>query len=117
MNPELLGSLALGLRIRRHAALAGDAFAKRDVQQVAGVVVGPVVVDAREALGLAARLHADQRAAVRAAVLEGMDPAGGVARHDHRHLAEEGGDEALRLRDLGPRAEKAPRGGGKKTLL
>ena len=66
---------------------------------------------------LPARLHADQRAAVRAAVLPGVQRALGVARHHHRHVADEGGDEALRLGELGLQAQVAPRRAAQDPLL
>jgi hypothetical protein len=72
------------------------------------MIVGPVVIDADEALGLAARLHADQRAAVRAAVLPGVQRAAGVAGDDDRHVADERGDEAPGLGKLGLQAQIIP---------
>src|SRR5438445_8179004 len=81
------------------------------------MIVSPVVIDAGEAVGLAARLHGNQRAAVCAAVLEGVDRAGSVTRDYHRHLADEGGDEALRLGKLRFEAEIAPRRAVKDALL
>src|SRR6185295_15766561 len=92
----------------RHAAFAADAVAEGDIGEVAGVVVGPVVVDAAETLGGAARLHAHQRAAMRAAVLPRVQLSVRVARDDHRHVADEGGDEALRPGQLGLEAEVVP---------
>jgi len=52
---------------------AGDAAAERDGNEVALVVVDPVVVDAGEALGLAPRLHAHQRATLRSLFADTID--------------------------------------------
>jgi hypothetical protein len=66
------------------------------------------VIDAVEAIGAPASLHHDQRAAVRAAVLERVQPALRVARHHHRHVADGGGEEAAGIGQLGLEAEEAP---------
>src|SRR5581483_1922253 len=72
-------------------------------------VVRPVVVDARELLLRAsARLHADERAAVRAAVLEAAQRPAAVARDHDRHVADEGRLEVTRRRKLGVQPDEAP---------
>ena len=109
-DAQLLGRLRLRPGIGRHAALAADALAERDVGEVAGVVVGPVVIDAAEALDAAAGMHGDERAAVRAAVFERMQITLPVARHDDGHLADEGGEVAVGLGELRFEAEIVPRG-------
>src|SRR4030088_157571 len=96
------------LAIRRHAALAADAAAEGDAREFAGKVIGPVVIDADDLAGLAALLEAQERAAMRATVLEGVDRTVPVARHHHRHVA-----EVRRAKRLGPRplrlqAQKCP---------
>src|SRR4030095_624039 len=89
----------------------------RERRGVSLVVVDPVVVDADEALGPAARLHADERTAVRAAVFPGVQRPFGVARDHHRHVADEGGDETLRPGKLGLEAQVAPRRPAPDALL
>ena len=44
-----------------------------------------------------------------AAILEGAKAAIHIARHDHRHIADEGGAIIAGLRQLGFEAEEAPR--------
>ena len=91
-----------------HAALAVDAVLERHRLEVAFQVVVPGVIDAGEVAGMAAPIERDQRAAVRAAVLEGVDLVIEIARHDHRHRAHEGGAVVAGLLDLGFEAEEVP---------
>ena len=74
-DAQLPRRVLLGLAVGGHAALAGDAAAERDAGELAGEVIGPVVIDADDLLRLAALLEAEQRAAMGAAVLEGVDRA------------------------------------------
>src|ERR1700748_1635467 len=77
-----------------HAALALDAILERDAAQIALPVIGPGVVDAAEILfALAVIIETDQRAAMRATVLERIDLAVIVAGDDDRGLAHLGGAE------------------------
>ena len=78
------------VEVGRHAAVAVDAAAERDRAQVAAQVVAPGVIDALEVLHAAAVLQADQRAAMRAAVLESAKLAVLGAHHDDGHAADEG---------------------------
>ena len=91
-----------------HAALAVDAVLEGDRLQVAFQVVVPGVVDAGEVARLAAAVERDQRAAMRAAVLEGVDFVVEVARHDHRHGADEGGAIVAGLSHFGLEAKVVP---------
>src|SRR5258708_33883738 len=100
--------MLLGPAVGRHAALAGDAAAKGNAGELAGEVIGPVVVDADDLARLAALLEAQKRAAMGAAVLEGVNDAVYVARHHHRHIPEIGGAKAARRRQLGLHAKISP---------
>ena len=73
---------------RRHPPAALDALLEGDADQLAGLVVGPGVVDAGEGAGVAEALQAQLRAAVGAAVLEGVDPAVARPHDDDRHVAD-----------------------------
>ena len=88
-HAQLHGSLRLRLGIGRHAALAVDALAEGDARELALQVVGPVVVDAGDVLGVPLVFQHQQRAAMRAAVLPDAQGALEVARHHHRHVADE----------------------------
>ena len=77
-------------------------------QQVAAQVVAPGVIDALEVLRRAAVFQADQRAAMRAAVLEGAQLAVFGARDDDRHAADEGGAVVADVGELGLQAEEVP---------
>jgi hypothetical protein len=107
----------LRLAVGGHAALAGDAAAERDPGELAGEVVGPVVIDAHDLLRLAAVLETEQRAAVGAAVLEGVDDAVLVAGDDHRHVAEIGEPERIGRRQLRLQAQEGPGVAAEDALL
>ena len=107
-HAELARSLAPRLGVLGHAALPLHAAPERNTGEVAREVVGPVVIDAGDLLRVAAVRKAKERAAVRAAVLEAADRAGFVARHHHRHLADESSLEVALLRQLGLEAEEVP---------
>src|SRR4029434_7921033 len=74
-----------------HAAQATDALLEGDAEEVAPQIVAPRVIDALEVLAVAPIVEGDQRPAVRAPVLEGVDLAVLAADHDDRHLAHERG--------------------------
>ena len=93
----------------RHPALALDPALERDTGQLAGQIIGPAVIDAADLLDVAAPLEAQQIAAMRATVDDGVDLALRIARDDHRRLADRRGDVIARIRDLRGETEKAPR--------
>ena len=76
------------LEVLGQAALALDASAKRHRHQRAGQVVSPLVIGANEALRTAAIGLAEFGAAMGAAILEGMDAAVLIPRHDDRNAAD-----------------------------
>ena len=79
------------VEVGRHAAFAIHTAGERDRAQVAAQIVAPGVIDALEVLPAAGIVQADQRAAMRAAVLEGRELAVLGARHHHGHAADKGG--------------------------
>ena len=94
--------------VRRHAALAANAAAECNAGQLAAQIIGPVVIDAGDFFRLATILMTQDRAAMRAAVFEGMDRAFGVAGDDNRHVAEMGRAVGVRLRQFRFQAQEAP---------
>ena len=71
-----------------HPAFALDPVFEGDARQVALRVVGPGMIDAGKILlSLAVRVEADQRASVRAAVLENIDFAIVIARDNDGRIA------------------------------
>ena len=84
----------------RHPALALDALLEGDADQPARLVVGPGVVDAGEGAGVAEPLQAQLRAAVGAAVLEGVYAAVPRPHDDDRHVAHRRRLVVARLRNL-----------------
>src|SRR6185437_15301043 len=72
------------VEIRPHPALAANAAAERNRGQPAFQVVAPLVIDADVFPGVARELAPHQRAAMSAAVDEGMDVAVLVAIDDDR---------------------------------
>ena len=105
---QLAGPVRLEAEGRRHPALAVDTLLEGDPTEVAPTVVAPGVVDALELALVAAVLEADQRAAMGAAVLEGVDLAVGVPRHHHGHQADVRGAVVARARDVRLQAEEVP---------
>ena len=91
-----------------HAAQATDALLEGDAEEVAPQVVAPRVIDALEVLGVAPIVEGDQRSAVRAPVLEGVDLAVLAADHDDRHLAHERGPVVARPLDVHLEAHVVP---------
>src|SRR5205823_13628127 len=101
----------LGLAERgRHPAPAVRPLLERDADEVALEVVGPGVIDALEPLGRPRVLERDERAAVRAPVLEGVEGAVLAAYDDDGHLAHEGGAVVAGPRDVGLEADVVPDG-------
>src|SRR5260370_29647902 len=70
---EALQPVLLQAKIRRHAALAVIASAKRHADQLAAEIVGPLMIRADELLGRAATDRAKLGAAMGAAIDEDMD--------------------------------------------
>src|ERR1700744_3099545 len=96
-DPQLARAVLLHPKTLGHAALTLDAVLEGDAAQIALPVVGPGVIDATEILfALAVSVEADQRAAMRAAVFEGVDLAVIVPDHHDRGLADLGGAEVAR---------------------
>src|SRR5690606_21946643 len=91
------------------AALAAHAVLECDPGEVAAAVIRPGVVDALEVLDVAFVLEREERAAMRATVLEGVDAAVGIAHHNDRHRSHEGGAVVAGIRDLRLEAEVVPR--------
>ena len=79
-----------GVEVRPHAALAAHALAEGDAGQLAFEVIDPVVIDAGEFAHIAARLVADERTLVGAAVHQGVDAAIQGAHDDDRRIADKG---------------------------
>ena len=100
-----------------HAAHAVDAALEGDAAQVAGKVVAPGVVDAAELVAdVAAVVEGDQRAAMRAAVLEAVDRAVGPAHRDHRHDADMVGAIVALVGDVRFQADEVPGRGLEQAL-
>ena len=107
-QPDLAQIVLGAIEFLRHAALTLDAALESDAGEVAVEVVAPAVIDAGDALDIAAALEAQQRAAVRAAIYEAMQCAALVARDHDRRLADGVDDEIAGLCDLGGEAEIIP---------
>src|SRR5450432_105016 len=100
-DPKFARAMVLHPETVGHAALSLDAVLECHALQVALPVVGPGVIEAAEVLlALAVVVQTDQCAAMRAAVLEGVDLAIGVAGDDHRRVAHLRGAEIAGLRNL-----------------
>ena len=76
--------------------------------QIAFQVEAPCVIDASQRLGVAAVLRAQQRAAVRAAIHHGVQPAFAIARHDDGRLADAGDDVIAMLAEFLHQAQIMP---------
>ena len=68
LHPQPFEPVAGLVEIRRKPALAADPALERDTSELAGEIVGPVVIDAAELPDVAGLLVADERALMRAAV-------------------------------------------------
>jgi hypothetical protein len=106
---ELVEAVIFRLEIRRHAALAGDAAAERYADELAGEIVGPLVIGADEFLGGAAELAAELGGAVPAAILDHVDRAVLGPRHHDRRRAHIRADEIAGVRHLGFERHVIPR--------
>ena len=105
------------VELRPHAALAADAAAERDRRQLAVEPIAPLVIDADVLAGIARLLAPHQRAAMGAAVDEGLDLAVLVAVDDDRRVADPGGAEITGIGDLGLERQVTPRLPAKDPLL
>jgi hypothetical protein len=76
-----------------------------------------LVVDAGVLGRVSGQFAADQRAAMGAAVDEGMDGAGRISVHDDRGVADIAGAEIAGIRDFGFEAEKIPGRAAKDPFL
>ena len=96
------------LEVGRHALHRLQPAPKRHADQGPGRVIAPLVIDAFVRRGVAARLAADDGAAVGAAV----DPGGQFAAfgpgHHHRSLADEAALEVEGIGNLGFQAQEVP---------
>ncbi len=100
--------LLLEIEVVGHAAFALEPLAEGQAGELAGGGIAPAVIEAHVALGVPAQLAHDHRAAVRAAVDEGVDRAVLVARHHDRRVADPRGAEVAGVRDLGFQTQIAP---------
>src|SRR6266508_1159654 len=97
-----------GPRYCSSGAVSADALAEGDAGKRAAEVVAPVVIDADDVARLPELVEHEERAAVRAAVLEGVQCAVLVTGHHHRHLTEIRAAIAVGARQLGLEAEEIP---------
>src|SRR5581483_5842595 len=97
----------------RHAADAhsifGDASAERHGQELAAEIIAPLVINAGEILRIAAVRAADHGAAMRALIDRGTQGAVQRASHYDASVADVGGFEIARIRQLGLKADIIPR--------
>ena len=107
LDLELARRILVAAR-RRACRPSAHALAERDRGEVAGEIVAPVVIDADDVARLAALVDAEQRAAMRAAVLERVELAVVVARDHHRHRTDRRCAIGVRLRQFGVEAEEIP---------
>ena len=97
VEPELPGVVSIHAERGGHAALALDALLERDFLEVALPIVAPGVIHAREGFCVASGFERDQRASMRASVLECVELAVGVPGDDDRRIADEGRHEIAGL--------------------
>src|SRR6185437_8142121 len=109
-DAELPEPVLIEPEARRHAALLLEAAAERHADEVAGEVVGPLMVGTDELLGVAARRAAKLGAAMGAAVLDDAHRAVAVARDDDRGRPDEGALEVAGVRDLRLERDEVPGG-------
>src|SRR3546814_3994439 len=96
-----LGEAVLRLvEIARHPAFALHASQKGQPHQIAGQIIGPVMIGAGDILRLATVFPAQQRTAMGAAILDDVDFAPGVPGDDDGTLADPGSLEPVRLGNL-----------------
>src|SRR6185437_13443331 len=96
----------VALRIERGGVIRR--FALLDADILAGGIIGPAVIEADMEFGVAFLEAAHRRALVAAGVEKRADLALGVARDDHRRAADMGGDEIVRLGELGFEGQEIP---------
>ena len=83
-------------------------FQVGDADEFPVIAVGPTVIGAGEAGGVAIVGTAEAVAAMAADIEKGADLAGAVAHHQHWVLAHPGGEEITRTRDLAVMAQEEP---------
>ncbi len=98
----------LRTEIGRHAALAAITAAERHADQIAGEVIGPLVIGADELLRRTAAGSADLHAAMRAAIDQHVDRAVAAADRDHVAIAKLAALEVAGIGDLGLEADIQP---------
>jgi hypothetical protein len=76
--------------VRRHPAFALETTNKGNANEIAGLVVTPVVVDAGEVVGVAAEVTYQKRAAVRTPIDECVENPVAAAVNHNRGVADEG---------------------------
>jgi hypothetical protein len=96
------------VEISRHTALAVDATGESNRAQIAAQIVAPRMIDALKVLRAAAIVEADQRTAMRTAVLETSDFSILGTNHHHRHRANKRGAVVANIRQFGFKAEVVP---------
>ena len=106
-----------GIEVRVVAALALDALAERDTDQVALQVIAPLMIHTRMGHPVAAQLSTHQRAPVGAAVDKGVQTAVLAARHHNRRIPDKAGLEIAGLGQLGLQADVIPHRTPENTLL
>src|SRR5215470_7991056 len=82
------------LEVFRHSALPPDTALKGNTRQVAGEVVAPAVIHARDVIGVAAPLQTEERAAVSATINKGMQLTALCSR-DHDGALANAGDQIV----------------------
>src|SRR5215470_8584233 len=92
------------LEVFRHSALPLDAALKGNSCQVAGKVVAPAVIHARDVVGVAAPLETEERAAVGAPIDKGMQLTRLRARNNDGALANAGDQIIAGIVDLNSEA-------------
>ena len=110
LDPQLAEAVPRRIEVPGEAALPLDAPPERNAHEVAGEVVAPVVIDAGVVPGIAELLAAHDRAAMGAAVDEGVQSALPVPADDHRRIAHVHAFEIPRFGDLGLEAQVVPGG-------
>ena len=116
-DPQRAQPVPAHLKARVEPAFAPDAAAERDRRQRPVEPIAPLVIDADMLAGVAGKLSADQRAAMRTAVDERLHRARFVAIEDDRRLADPGRPEVPRFGNFAVEAEIAPHRPAKDPLL
>ena len=108
MHLELLRAVLFEFEVRTHAALALVAPPERHAAQIALEVVGPLMIGAHEAVGVAVIVLDEGRRAVGATVDEHVGRAVLAARDHHRLVADVGANEIAGVRNLGAQRDIVP---------